>query len=143
MRSTGTRYPLSVEKHYKELPRPVPLSEHVEMDEVKTDPDHGLYGFFNEQRTTITSGQEEAAYGRAWKESDLIFKSFDDLHSLWWKCHLEINRVMTRKLDHGRMKLGYGISDKEARVETVSDFTLHTSSSDETFSLADMRLETA
>lgn len=120
MRSTGTRYPLSVEKFYPTLPIPVDRSKLVEEEQFKTDPNHGLYGFFNERRTTIVTTSEEMAYGRAWKESDLIFKSFADLHTLWWLCHMEQNRIVTRTLDHGKLKLGYGVQQKEERLQTVS-----------------------
>lgn len=123
MRSTGTRHELSVERTYPELPRPRLPSvrrEILQHEQYKTDPDHGLYGFFNSARETVRPGADEAAFGRAWEEGDLTFKSFEDLHSLWWKCHMELNRISTRSSEHTRLRLGYGKNELGDRKRAVS-----------------------
>jgi len=120
MRSTGFHHNLTIENHYKNgLPTPRPEHERP-LDEFPTNPNHGLYGFFNEKKETVVPGEQEEDHGRAWSYHELLFKSFDDLHALYWQCLLEQNRVATRKLEHRRLRLGYGATEVSHRLHTVS-----------------------
>lgn len=120
MRSTGFPHRLNVDNHYKNgLPTPRPESERP-LDGFPTNPNHGLYGFFNEAKQTVEPGEKEEDHGRSWTYHELLFKSFDDLHTVYWQCLLEQNRVATRQLEHQRLKLGYGRTEIEFRLATVS-----------------------
>jgi large subunit ribosomal protein L47 len=62
MRATGLRGKrISVKK--RELPEPVwdPAKRSV----IETDPDHGLWGFFNKEKTLITTPDEDSSHGRS------------------------------------------------------------------------------
>lgn len=63
IRSTGPRVPLTASFHYKELPTPVPDEERP-LDQWPVREDHGLYGFFEDKKTTMP-GEEEEAHGKA------------------------------------------------------------------------------
>jgi hypothetical protein len=39
---------------------------------------------------------------------------------LWWKCHLELNRLSTEANERRRLRPGYGRYELEQRQETVS-----------------------
>jgi len=120
MRSTGFRHRLIIEKYYrKDLP--TPRAEHERpLDDFPTNPNHGLYGFFNEKKETVVPGEQEEAHGRSWTYHELLFKDFADLHTLYWQCVLEQNRVATRQLEHRRLRLGYGATEVKARLKVVS-----------------------
>jgi large subunit ribosomal protein L47 len=102
----------------------------VEMPEPNLDPDrraqyttpkdHGLYAFFNEKRDAILTPTQEGAHGRAWEVSELEQKSWDDLYRLWWVCHKEANAVSTRSRELGRLRAGFGFSEVQDRLRTVS-----------------------
>lgn len=119
IRSTGPRHSLSVQRSYRELPKPVP-EEDRPVDNFPINPNHGLYGFFNKDKETVIPGEKEEQHGRAWAIHELTFKSFEDLHALYWQGLLEINRVKTRLLEHRRLKLGYGSMEADQRLNTVS-----------------------
>jgi len=59
IRGTGPRVPLSISKY--PLPRPVRDSERRK--EFQTNPDHGLWGFFDKTRSSMLSPEDEAAHG--------------------------------------------------------------------------------
>lgn len=59
LRRTGLRNPVSMSKF--PLPKPV-LSSHTR-PKPTVDENHGLWGFFNEQRTTLSTPQEDKAHG--------------------------------------------------------------------------------
>lgn len=119
LRSTGPRHQLSVERLYRQLPVPK-AEEDRPLQDFPTNPNHGLYGFFNRERQTVIPGEKEALHGRAWTVHELTFKSFEDLHALYWLGLKEINRVNTRLLEHKRLKLGYGSMEVQQRIQTVS-----------------------
>lgn len=121
MRSTGTRKPLNILKLFPQLPQPVKFRDTAEArkNEVPTNPNHGLYGFFNEKREVVVIGEEEALHGRAWTTTELSKKSFEDLHKLYWVCLKELNALATRRAEHRRLKAGFGSEELEAREKTV------------------------
>jgi len=126
MRSTGTRWSLSVDTHYEELPVPRPDSERP-LDEFPINEKHGLYGFFNKEKQVVLPDEAEDTHGRSWKYRELMNKSFEELHQLYWACILEGNRIATRYGEHKRMKLAYGQLENRNRANTVSHFELQPS----------------
>lgn len=127
MRSTGWNNKLSVDRLYEDLPVPRHPKKVAELEaknaDFHTDPNHGLYGFFNKvdgKYRTVMPTEEEQQFGRAWAVHELTFKSFEDLHVLYWKCIMEGNRARTRSVEHARIRPGYGIKNIQDRVKCVS-----------------------
>lgn len=59
LRRTGVRQPLSVSKE----PLPQPVLDPKKRDRVKVDEKHGLWGFFNRERTVLSTPEEDDAHG--------------------------------------------------------------------------------
>lgn len=112
LRRTGPREPLSVS--WEELPRPADYKP-----DVKTDEDHGLWGFFAEKGKLINTPKEDQAHGRAWQVEELRKKSWDDLHALWWACCRERNMIATANAERSRLKLGFGENEARMRDQVV------------------------
>jgi large subunit ribosomal protein L47 len=115
LRSTGTRVPLEVRKW--ELP--VPDLDPKKRKEFKTNPNHGLWGFFNAEKAAMISPEDEAAFGRPWTYQELTVKDWDDLHKLYWACIYELNRSKTRSAEMKRVHAGYGEAESASRIECV------------------------
>jgi large subunit ribosomal protein L47 len=116
IRRTGPRVPLAIGKY--ELPRPV--TDPPARKEFKTNPEHGLWRFFNADKTAMSSPEEEFAHGRAWTYAELNYKSFEDLHSLHWVCVKERNRIATAEKERARVHAGYGDYESQSRDTEVS-----------------------
>ncbi|CAD6449416.1 25c77dc5-e1cf-41bd-a64a-49cdc98a5547 [Sclerotinia trifoliorum] len=114
-RRTGPRQPLSVSN--AKLPKPV-LDE-SKRNKVKVDEDHGLYEFFRHKDKALSTPAEEGNHGRPWSAEELRGKSWEDLHSLWWICCKERNRIATESYERDRLEAGYGEEDSEKRDMTV------------------------
>ena len=121
IRSTGPRVKSQVYK----FPLPEPNLDPSRRAEFKTNPNHGLWGFFNETRQAMIPAEDESAFGRAWTYQELTIKSFEDLHRLWYTCMMERNRTHTRKNELNRIKAGYGAYEAEERIKAVSAITDH------------------
>jgi large subunit ribosomal protein L47 len=109
---SGPREPLSVSGE----PLPVPK---IRKPEVKTDEDHGLWGFFQKKGVLMNTPLEDSKHGRAWTAEELRKKDWEDLHALWWVCCKERNRIATADLERTRSKLGFGEFESAQRDEQV------------------------
>lgn len=86
---------------------------------VQVDEDHGLWQFFNAERTPFATPAYNDAHGRAWTVSELRLKNWDDLWGLWWACVKERNRLATEEYERDRVGAGYGRFEAEDRDSTV------------------------
>jgi hypothetical protein len=112
---SGTRWRLSMSD--EPLPRPVPRDK---LPAIETDPDHGLWEFFQNRKMVVNSPPEIAKHGRSWTVEELRHKSWDDLHRLWWVCAKERNRIATANWERNKSDLGFGESEMRNRDNTVS-----------------------
>ena len=98
MRGTGLRKRQTLSVKIENLAVPA-LREKEPID---VDPDHGLWEFFNFDRTTLTQPDVMAEHGRPWTYNELKGKNWEDLHSLWWICLKERSRIATEKAERKR-----------------------------------------
>lgn len=106
LRGTGLNPRTTLSVKLKELAVPV---EEKDRTPLKVDENHGLWHFFGRDRTkSIMTPSELSHYGRHWSPLELERKSFDDLHTLWWLCVRERNRLYTDSLERARLRAGYG-----------------------------------
>jgi large subunit ribosomal protein L47 len=103
--------PLPVPRKVSEIPPPV------------VDANHGLWEFFYDKKMTATP-EEFTAFGRAWTVEELRHKSWDDLHTLWYVCIKERNRILTSMKAIERHNLGFGEMEgleRDAEVRSLGD----------------------
>ena len=118
LRHTGLRKRQKLSVKLENLPKPVldPRRRSV----VEVSEDHGLWDFFNRDRTTLSTPGELSAHGRAWTVSELRSKDWDDLWRLWWMCVKERNRVMTFLQEKQRIGKMIGSAEAGGRLKVVS-----------------------
>ncbi|KAI9704807.1 MAG: 54S ribosomal protein L4 mitochondrial [Candelina mexicana] len=110
LRRTGPRHSLSVSKE----PLPQPVLDPKKRSKVQVDEDHGLWQFFKDKKA-LSTPEECAEHGRSWTVEELRIKSWEDLHSLWWVCAKERNRLHTQISERKRLKAGYGEFEEKER----------------------------
>ena len=126
LRRTGIRKRVSISSIVKREGLPQPVLDPKRRTKVEVDDAHGLYGFFNPEKQLLTKPIEENQHGqwasllmtsyraycvcigRAWTPAELRHKSWEDIHSLWWICCKERNRLATEKAERERLKVGKG-----------------------------------
>ncbi|KAF1987411.1 MRP-L47-domain-containing protein [Aulographum hederae CBS 113979] len=114
--SSGLRRRQTLEVRDKPIPVP---TKPEERSKPAIDDTHGLWGFFNKEKRILALPEEDGAHGRAWYVAELRNKSWEDMHSLWWVCLKELNRLSTEKRIRGQLKAGYGDYEADERAKTV------------------------
>lgn len=115
LRRTGLRHSVSMSRY----PLPKPVLDPEKRSKPSVNENHGLWGFFNEQKTPLSTPEEDASHGRSWTVEELRRKSFEDLHALWWKCCKERNIIATQRNERKRIRNLGGDDEARHRERTI------------------------
>ncbi|KAI2473070.1 MRP-L47-domain-containing protein [Annulohypoxylon bovei var. microspora] len=107
---SGPRARMNIEP--SQLPKPSNYKPKIEVD-----PNHGLWDFFFSKDRLIPTPDEVDEYGRSWTAEELRHKSWEDLHSLWWVCVKEQNRIITAV----RMYKTFRFNEKERLLSRLDE----------------------
>lgn len=120
-RGLSSMYPGSKLRHRMQIqPSEMPLPARNYEPKVETDPDHGLWEFFYARKQRFLEPDEMEAHGRAWHVEELRHKSWEDLHSLWWTCVKERNRLVTMATEYETAGFTVGQNSMDERDVEVS-----------------------
>ncbi|MCJ1450973.1 54S ribosomal protein L4 mitochondrial [Mycoblastus sanguinarius] len=125
LRRTGLKFPNAMSRE----PLPKPVLDPERRSKVQADPNHGLWGFFHKDRKALTTPEEDYAFGRSWTVEELRHKSWEDLHSLWYICCKERNRLATEKYERRRLRLDVGdgeAHEREMKIRRTQQRIKHT-----------------
>jgi large subunit ribosomal protein L47 len=103
---------------------PKPVLDPSKRSKPQTDDDHGLWEFFHSKEKPMNTPEEDDAHGRAWSVEELRCKSWEDLHSLYWICTKERNRIATESYERERLEAGYGARESKIRDFVVSSLMM-------------------
>lgn len=137
LRRTGLRYPNGMSKQ----PLPQPVLDPTKRSKIPVDSNHGLWGFFNKNRKALSTREDVIGTGmlgpqvqfnrligagRPWTVEELRHKSWEDLHSLWYICCKERNRLATEYKERKRLQFvpqheGARKRDMTVRVSSDTD----------------------
>lgn len=117
IRRTGLNKKIQLSVDVNNLPKPV--LDPARRSKVQVDENHGLWEFFNKDRSPLQTPEEMHAHGRGWTLQELRSKSWEDLHRLWWLCMKDTNRVMTNEAERMRLDAGYGEYEAQQRLKEV------------------------
>ncbi|KAJ3269701.1 39S ribosomal protein L47, mitochondrial [Terramyces sp. JEL0728] len=76
----------------------------------------GLEEFFDNSKGWVWE-EQALKTGRAWMSSELRNKSFDDLHSLWWVCIKEMNKLLSQQQEARRFKVFFTQDTRKHQVK--------------------------
>ncbi|KAK7689995.1 hypothetical protein QCA50_006637 [Cerrena zonata] len=107
-----------------EFPKEGALRPHLN---IKTDPNHGLYGFFRKVEKDGESCHDSVEValpesmepGRSWTAAELRRKSFKDLHTLWYVLLRERNLLATQREEARRVDITQNALRGATRVHVV------------------------
>lgn len=122
LRHTGLRKRQKLSVKLEDLPKPV--LDPRKRSAVEVSEDHGLWDFFNRDRTGLSTPAQISAHGRAWIVPELRNKDWDDLWRLWWTCVKERNRVMTFLAEKQRVGKMLGGAEAAGRLREVCHASL-------------------
>jgi len=88
---------------------------------IQIDDNHPLWGFFNKDKASLPTPEDDHKHGRAWTVEELRHKSWLDIHRLWWVCAKERNIIATQQNERQRLNPGYGESEAQKRERAVLD----------------------
>ncbi|QIX00933.1 hypothetical protein AMS68_006450 [Peltaster fructicola] len=108
----GKKFVLQTDVGRHPLPQPMRrTSKH------RIDHNHGLWGFFDQDRSALMTPEALSKHGRAWTVAELRKKDFDDLWRLYWTCIREVNRINTYEMERSRLKIHFGEHEARLRLE--------------------------
>ncbi|KAJ3308815.1 hypothetical protein HDV04_000767 [Boothiomyces sp. JEL0838] len=76
----------------------------------------GLEEFFDSNKGWVWE-EQALKTGRAWMSSELRNKSFEDLHSLWWVCIKEMNKLLSQQQEARRFKVFFTQDTRKHQVK--------------------------